>query len=137
MATVAWEGSLIDGSVITNSAEETGGMPKSFVVGTHEVFKCWDLAMTQLRSGDKVKLTCPAELAYGGAKLNSPLSGEAIPPNSDVIFDFTVTSCNQPFNFGPLAAQPKTTVMQPDRCMYLKLAVSDDIGYDIVLSSEE
>merc|ERR1711988_1201564 len=54
--TVHWQGALKDGRIITDSHQEPGGQPKTFSLGAHEVFACWDLAITQLHQGAKAHL---------------------------------------------------------------------------------
>jgi len=84
----------MDGRVITDSRAEPSGLPKTFNVGNAEVFKCWDLAIQSLRAGDKVTLTCPANLAYGTAYTIPPIGGEPVPKGSDMYFDLDVEDCN-------------------------------------------
>lgn len=42
--TVHWKGYLKDGTLVTDSRQELDGLPKTFALGSSEVFKCWDLA---------------------------------------------------------------------------------------------
>lgn len=42
--TIKWAGYLKDGREITSSNAE-GVQPKTFSLGAHEVYKCWDLAI--------------------------------------------------------------------------------------------
>jgi len=44
-ATVHYKATLPDGRVVGNSKEEPTGLPKRFIVGASEVFKCWDLGI--------------------------------------------------------------------------------------------
>lgn len=83
-AKVHWVGRLKDGRVVTDSKAELGGLPKTFNVGSAEVFKCWDLAIQSLHAGDSVTLSCPANLAYGQAYTWAPVGGEPIPLGSDM-----------------------------------------------------
>ena len=66
-AIVSYKGYLKDGRLVTDSSQEQDGRPKTFTVGKSEVFKCWDLALTQLRKGDVAKISCPSYFAWGGA----------------------------------------------------------------------
>lgn len=131
-----WQGKLQDGRVVTDSKAELGGLPRTFTVGRSEVFKCWDLAILQLKSGDHATLSCPSNLAYGTANIQAPVGGEPIPKGSDIVFDFEVVDCNiKPQNVEH--TQPVTTTMQPDQCFYLHLVESDNTAFDLVLSHEE
>jgi len=102
------------------------------------VFKCWELAIPNLRKGAKATLSCPEDLAYGGAHTWAPLGGEPIPLHSDIDFEVEIVDCNRtPDHDKKEEVQPRTTTMQPDRCMYLHLEEGDHTGYDLVLSTEE
>jgi len=47
--TVHWTATLKDGRVVSDSRAELGGLPKTFALGAHEVFSCWDLAIPKLK----------------------------------------------------------------------------------------
>jgi len=53
-----------------------------------------------------------------------------------MVFDLTVHECNHEPKKIKYAEQPKTTSMQPDRCMYLHLVESDNTGFDLVLATQ-
>jgi FKBP-type peptidyl-prolyl cis-trans isomerase len=59
------------------------------------VFRCWDLAIPQLKSGTKARISCPSKYAWGAIEADSPLGGEPIPKNTDVTFDVEVVDCNK------------------------------------------
>ena len=134
--TVHWAGYLKDGREITNSHAEPGGMPKTFSLGAREVFHCWDLAIAQLHQGDKAHLSCPSYFTYGGAYTWAPLGGEPIPLHSDVDFDIEVVECNRVPDFTEQVVQPKTTTMQPGRCMYLHSVAAEEEGTPLVITCE-
>lgn len=138
-ATIHWSGSLKDGRVITDSRTEPGGLPKTFSVGSNNVYKCWDLAIPQLHQGDKAHVSCPGSLVYGTSKVVAPLGDDAVPKDADVDFELEIVECNiAPHRTDPkVYAQPKTTTMQPDACMYLHLVESDSTSLDLVLSTED
>jgi FKBP-type peptidyl-prolyl cis-trans isomerase len=93
--TVHWVGFLKDGREVTNSRSEGLGYPKTFSLGTHDVFKCWELALTKLKQGAKARVSCPYDLAWGAAYTWAPLGGAPIPLHSDVDFDLEVVECNR------------------------------------------
>lgn len=135
---VHWIGTLPDGRVVTDSRAEPGGLPKTFALGAHEVFSCWDFAIPKLHKGDVARVSCPSYYAWGGAYTQSPLGGEPIPLNTDVNFDLEIVDCNRtPDYFTDYFNQPKTTTMQPNKCMWLHLSESEDTGNDMVLTEQE
>lgn len=62
------------------------GVPFSFVLGTGQVIRGWDIGVKQMRVGEKARLFIPASLGYGSRGVGS------IPPNSDLIFDVELLS---------------------------------------------
>jgi FKBP-type peptidyl-prolyl cis-trans isomerase len=47
--------------------QEDDNRPKTFALGNADVFRCWELAIPQLKKGAKARLSCPSDLAWGGA----------------------------------------------------------------------
>jgi len=56
--------------------------PFLFNVGNGEVIQCWDKVVSRMSIGEKIKVLCPSQLAYG-----SRGAGRAIPPNTDIGFE--------------------------------------------------
>lgn len=135
--TVHWTATLMDGRVVSDSRAEAGGLPKTFALGAHEVFSCWDLAIPKLKQGAKARLTCPSYFAWGTAYTWAPIGGEPIPLGSDVYFDVDVVECNRTPEFTEYFNQPITTTMQPNRCMWLHLVEADATGNEMVLTEQE
>jgi FKBP-type peptidyl-prolyl cis-trans isomerase FkpA len=75
---VNYEGRLIDGTVFDASAQH--GQPLTFKVSG--VVPCWSEALQTMSVGEKVKLVCPPEQAYGDR--GSP---PKIPGGSTLVFD--------------------------------------------------
>lgn len=63
-------------------------------VGQADGFKCWDVALPKLHSGDEVTLECPSYLSYGGAHTRAQ-GTFTIPYNEPVKFELEILSCNQ------------------------------------------
>lgn len=136
--TVAWKAYLKDGRLVSSSSEEADNRPKTFALGNADAFKCWELAIPSLKKGTKARLSCPSDLAWGGAHTPAPVGGEEIPIHSDIDFDIEILDCNRtPDHKIKEEVQPRTTTMQPNSCMYLHLEEGDHTGYDLVLSTEE
>jgi FKBP-type peptidyl-prolyl cis-trans isomerase FkpA len=138
-ATVAWTATLMDNRLVSDSKAEGQGLPKVFNLGKGEVFKCWDLAIQQLKKGSKARVTCPAHYAWGNAFTQAPLGGEPIPLNSDIYFDLSVEDCNRvPDSLAWTARgnQPKFTTMQSNNCFYLHNEESEHQSTPLVLNCE-
>ena len=58
---VHYHGTLLDGTVFDSSVKR--GQPVTFSL--KGVIKCWTEGMQKIKQGGKIKLMCPAELAYG------------------------------------------------------------------------
>ena len=75
--TTHYHGTFVDGRVFDSSVEK--GVPASFPV--NGVIKGWTEALQLMKVGDKWKIVCPPDLAYG----EQGRSG--IPPNSTLVFE--------------------------------------------------
>ena len=75
--TTHYHGTFVDGRVFDSSVQR--GTPASFPVD--RVIKGWTEALQMMRVGDKWKIVCPPDLAYG----EQGRSG--IPPSSTLIFE--------------------------------------------------
>jgi len=133
--TVHWVGRLKDGRVVTDSKMEGDQRPKTFTLGDHQVFKCWDLALTQFHQGDIATLDCPSFYAYGDTFTWPPVGGEPIPLHSDIDFEIEVLECGRTPEFVQQSPQPVTTTMQSNQCMYLHWDESQSLRDDLVLST--
>lgn len=78
--TVHYTGWLTDGKKFDSSVDRAD--PFSFVLGQGEVIAGWDLGVSKMKVGDKVKLTIPPDLAYG----RDGYPG-AIPPDATLVFE--------------------------------------------------
>ncbi len=58
---VHYEGTLTDGTVFDSSIKR--GQPAEFPLGG--VIKCWTEGLQLMKAGEKAKLVCPADIAYG------------------------------------------------------------------------
>lgn len=80
MVSVHYTGTLENGQKFDSSRDR--GEPIEFPLGVGYVIPGWDQGIAQMRVGDKVKLTIPANLGYGEAGVPG-----VIPPNATLIFD--------------------------------------------------
>merc|ERR1712212_1414693 len=77
---VHYVGSLTDGTTFDSSRDR--GKPFKFKIGKGEVIKGWDEGVAQMSVGQRAKLTCSPDFAYG-----SKGHPGIIPPNATLIFD--------------------------------------------------
>ena len=75
--TTHYHGTFVDGRIFDSSVQR--GVPASFPV--NRVIKGWTEALQMMKVGDKWKIVCPPDLAYG----EQGRSG--IPPRSTLIFE--------------------------------------------------
>ena len=74
----------IDGRKFDSTYEE-GRDPIEFIKGKHQVIKGWEDAISNMKKGEKARVTCPPKVAYG-----SNGAGALIPPNSTLVFEIEV-----------------------------------------------
>ncbi|XP_078507831.1 peptidyl-prolyl cis-trans isomerase FKBP1A [Lissotriton helveticus] len=79
-AIVHYEGRLEDGKKFDSSRDRNKAF--KFRVGQQEVIRGWDEGVAQMSVGQRARLTCSPDYAYG--KAGHP---GIIPPNSILIFD--------------------------------------------------
>jgi len=73
-----YEGSLLDGTIFDSSYKR--GEPFTAAIGVGQLIQGWDIAVPGMKEGGKVKLTIPAEYAYGDRNL------PGIPAGSTLVF---------------------------------------------------
>ncbi|XP_019645141.1 PREDICTED: 12 kDa FK506-binding protein-like [Branchiostoma belcheri] len=77
---VHYDGTLTDGKKFDSSRDRK--TPFSFRVGEGEVIRGWDEGVAQMSVGQRAKLTCSSDYAYGPKGYPG-----VIPPNATLIFD--------------------------------------------------
>jgi len=77
---VHYTGTLDDGTKFDSSRDR--GKPFKFRIGKGEVIKGWDQGVAQMSVGQRAKLICSPDFAYG-----SKGHPGIIPPNSTLTFD--------------------------------------------------
>ena len=85
--TVHYTGILQDGTKFDSSLDRN--QPFSFILGTGQVIRGWDLGVLGMKVGEKRKLTIPSELGYGSAGVGP------IPPNAILIFEVELLGINE------------------------------------------
>jgi len=73
-----YHGTLVDGTVFDSSVDR--GEPATFGVG--QVIAGWTEALQLMSVGDKWRIACPPNLAYGEQG-----AGDSIPPNTALVFE--------------------------------------------------
>lgn len=74
---VHYEGKLIDGTVFDSSVQR--GQPLEFSLSG--VIPCWTEGVQKMKVGEKAKLVCPSEIAYGERGQGK------IPPGATLVFE--------------------------------------------------
>ncbi|MBI2449969.1 MAG: FKBP-type peptidyl-prolyl cis-trans isomerase [Candidatus Nealsonbacteria bacterium] len=77
---VHYTGTLLNGTKFDSSLDR--GAPFSFTLGAGQVIQGWDQGLLGMQVGEKIKLTIPPDLAYGGRAI-----GGVIPANSTLVFE--------------------------------------------------
>ncbi|KAK1867408.1 hypothetical protein I4F81_009915 [Pyropia yezoensis] len=85
--TVHYTGTLTNGNKFDSSRDR--GEPFTFKIGQGQVIRAWDEGVAQMSVGQRAKLTCSPDYAYGERGFSS-----VIPPNSTLIFDVELLSFN-------------------------------------------
>lgn len=85
MCEVHYIGRLTDGSIFDSSRDR--GRPFKFRIGKQEVIRGWEEGVSQMSVGQRAKLTCSPDFAYG----NKGHPG-IIPPNATLVFDVELLS---------------------------------------------
>ena len=83
---VHYQGSLTDGTVFDSSIQR--GEPVTFPL--NGVIKCWTEGVQMMKVGEKSRLVCPAELAYG--ERGAP---PRIKPGATLVFDIELLAIEQ------------------------------------------
>lgn len=79
-AVVHYDGYLQDGRKFDSSRDRN--KPFCFCVGRNEVIRGWEEGVAQMSVGERARLTCTPDFAYG-----STGHPGIIPPNATLIFD--------------------------------------------------
>jgi FKBP-type peptidyl-prolyl cis-trans isomerase FkpA len=76
---VHYHGTLPDGKVFDSSVQR--GQPAEFPLS--QVIPCWTEGVQRMKVGEKAKLVCPSEIAYG----DSGTPDGTIPPGATLVFE--------------------------------------------------
>lgn len=84
VVTVKYKGTLIDGTVFDSNMEDS--YPAAFRM--RDLIVGWQIALTQMRAGDKVMICIPAEFGYGNRREGK------IPGGSTLVFEIHLVDVN-------------------------------------------
>ena len=82
---VHYNGFFLDGKKFDSSYEKKA--PFHFNLGVGQVVKCWDISVARLSLGEKIKVVCPYNLAYGERGV-----GSIIPPKTDLVYEMELVN---------------------------------------------
>jgi FK506-binding protein 1 len=85
--TVHYTGTLLSNGKKFDSSVDRN-KPFTFKLGVGQVIRAWDEGVAQMSVGQRAKLTCPPDYAYGNQNVGEGL----IPPNSTLVFDVELLS---------------------------------------------
>lgn len=95
---VHYEGKLTDGNVFDSSIQR--GQPAEFAL--NGVIPCWTEGVQRMKVGEKARLVCPSEIAYGDNG-----SGSRIPGGATLVFEVELLAINPPAAAAPAPAPAK------------------------------
>jgi FKBP-type peptidyl-prolyl cis-trans isomerase FkpA len=98
---VHYTGTFIDGKVFDSSVER--GEPEEFPLS--QVIPCWSEGVSKMKVGEKAKLICPSELAYGDQGRPPGITGGAT-----LIFEVELLEIKAP---APAAKKSKAPASKP------------------------
>jgi FKBP-type peptidyl-prolyl cis-trans isomerase FkpA len=78
VVSVHYHGTLTDGKVFDSSVQR--GQPVEFPL--NKVIPCWTEGVQRMKVGEKARLVCPSEIAYGDGG-----RGPDIPPGATLVFE--------------------------------------------------
>ena len=84
---VHYTGTFLDGKQFDSSYGRE--RPFRFIVGVGAVVQCWDIAGLRLSLGEKIKIICPYDTAYGEKGF------AAIPPKTDIAFEIELVKIEE------------------------------------------
>ena len=93
-ATIHWT-AKVKGSdeIVEDSRKHGSGNPKVFVLGHFDEIKCFDLIVSNMKTGESAEVMCPSKLVYGDHAKFGHFTSVPIPAGSDIVFNIDVLEC--------------------------------------------
>ncbi|HNQ61871.1 MAG TPA: FKBP-type peptidyl-prolyl cis-trans isomerase [Bacteroidia bacterium] len=95
---VRYTGKFLNGEVFSYAGSPE--KPFAFRAGEGEVIKAWDLALSNLREGDRIEIVIPPATGYGEEGLLDTKTGSYIvPPFSSLLYDLEILMVGDTLKF--------------------------------------
>jgi len=123
-AIVNWKGFAEETGKPTIKKDKYKDGPAAFQVGTYKVSKCWEIAVQQMRSGEKATVTCPGELVDQSIDKTDDVYGKELGRK----YELEVQECAM----HPLYFVPEN--LRTDICFYIRPSGFNGQGSNMALT---
>ena len=123
-AIVNWKAFSEETGKETIKKKGTNAGPAAFQLGNYKVSKCWEIAVQQMRTGEKATVTCPGSLVDQSADKTDDVYGSDLGRK----YQLEVVECD----YNPAYFKPEK--LREDTCFYIKPTGKDGQGSNLALT---